>query len=391
VITAGVSPAGATWWRPLVAALLLIGALAALYVTGTTVLGTGREPFSLTWQNGLALALCLASAAPLWRWLHTRVHELADSYHQPLAALSALSTPDPTPGRNVALAVAGAVNLPWVEIELDTISNAGRRPDQADVIEVPVEFQGDVFGVIRVGERRRVSRVTSADLAVLKELAHQLALGVAAERAAERLAHSRAEIVAAREEERLRIRRDLHDGLSPSLASIQLQLKALQRGMGEDDSHRPTIDGLLEDLRHTSADLRRVVYDLRPPMLDDLGLRGTLAHHFGAIAQPMVRLDFEDPAVPAAVEVALLRIATESVLNAVKHARATEVVVTICEEDGLVHLTVTDDGVGFGTDTIPGVGLSSMRERAEELGGTLAVESRPGSGTRIVASIGWSS
>jgi two-component system NarL family sensor kinase len=248
------------------------------------------------------------------------------------------STPDTTPGRNVALAVARAVNLRWVEIELDAIVNTGRRPDDAAVIEVPVEFHGEVFGAIRVGERRRDTRLTPADRDLLKELAHHLALRVAAERAAERLAHSRAELVAAREEERLRIRRDLHDGLSPSLASIHLQLKALQRSMGEDDTHRSTVAGLIEDLRHTSADLRRVVYGLRPPMLDDLGLRGTLAHHFGASTQPEVRLDFEDPAVTAALEFALLRIATESVAHAV-HARATEVVVTVCEKHGLVHLT----------------------------------------------------
>jgi signal transduction histidine kinase len=126
-------------------------------------------------------------------------------------------------------------------------------------------------------------------------------------------------------------------------------------------------------------------------MLDDLGLRGTLAHQFGALAQPEVRLAFTDPAVPAAVDVALLRIATESVTNAVKHAHATEVVVAVDEEEDMVRLTVSDDGVGFDAGTIPGVGLSSMRERAEELGGTLAVVSRPGGGTRIVASIGWSS
>jgi signal transduction histidine kinase len=370
----------------------LIATLLTLYATATTVLGTVREPFSLIWQNALALALCLASAAPLWGWLHTRVHELADSYHRPQAALSALSTPESTPGDTVAVAVAKAVNLPWVEIELDTTSSStGRRPDGADVIEVAVEFQGDLFGVIRVAERRRVSPLTSADLDVLKELAHQLALRVAAERSAERLANSRTEIVAAREEERLRIRRDLHDGLAPSLASVQLQLKALQRKMREDDPDRLTIDELLEDLRHTSADLRRVVYDLRPPMLDDLGLRGTLSHQFGAIAKPKVQLNFGQLSLPAAIEVALLRIATESVMNAVKHAHASEVVVTVEAADGLVQLAVTDDGNGFVADTITGVGLSSMRERAEELGGSLVVESRPGGGTRVAASIGWSS
>ncbi len=387
----GARTAGVTWWRPLVAALLLAVGLLAIYVLSGAVLGTGAELLVPTWQNGLALALCLASAVPLWRWLRPRVDELADSYHQPQVAMSVLATSSFAPEDRVAAAVAKAVHLPWVEIELDSMGNSGRRPEGTDVLEVPVQFQGDVFGVIRVAERRRGSRLTSADLDVLRELAHQLALRVAAERAAEHLAESRTAIVAAREDERLRLRRDLHDGLSPSLASIHLQLKALQRGLKADDPHRPTVDGLLDDLRHTSADLRRVVYDLRPPMLDDLGLRGTLSHQFGPIAQPMVHLDFEDAALPAAVEVALLRIATESVMNAVKHAHASDVVVTVDWGQQLVHLTVTDNGVGFDPGTTPGVGLSSMRERAEELGGTLVVKSDPGTGTRVTASIGWPS
>jgi two-component system NarL family sensor kinase len=383
-------PAGATWWRALVAGFLLLGTLATLYIATTAVLGTVQEPLAARWQNGLALALCLASAKPFWTWLHTRVHDLADSYYQPLAAMAALSTPLATVEGDAARAVAKAVNLPWVEIEVDGVSSAGRRHDAVGVVEVPVQFQREVFGVIRVPGRRRISRLTSADLDVLDELAQQLALRVAAERAIERLAQSRAQIVAGREEERLRIRRDLHDGISPSLASIHLQMKALQRGLKNDDPQRPTIDGVLEDLRQTAAELRRVVYDLRPPMLDDVGLRGTLSHRFEAITRPRVHLDFEDPVLPAAVEVALLRIAVECVTNAVKHGGASDVTVTIDLEEALVHLTVADNGRGFLPDTIPGVGLSSMRERAEELGGVLVVNSTPGTGTRVTASIGWS-
>ncbi len=286
--------------------------------------------------------------------------------------------------------IAKALHLPWVEVELDATGSSGQPGTGSAITEVPVCYRGETYGAIRVAERRPGSGLSPSDTDLLHELADQLALRIAAERAVRRIAESRTEIAAAREEERVRIRHDLHDGLAPSLASVQLQLKALQRGLPGGDVRREVVTELIDSLRHASADLRRLVYDLRPPLLDEEGLRGALEQQFVAITEPTVRVHVRDGELPAAVEVAVLRIASEAVMNAVKHARASAIEVAVEPAELAVRLTITDDGIGLAPTAIPGVGLSSMRQRAEELGGTLRVESA-GSGTRVLATIGWSS
>ena len=381
--------------RSLLALLLLVAGLAAVYVLVGAALGAGAEPLSVDWRNGVALACCAVSAVPLWRWLHDRVHDLADSFHQPYLAVSAASTAADTRSSHTlsvtAAALAKAANLPWVELELDDTGSVGRRVTGATTVEVPVRYRDEVYGVIRVAGRRPGNGLTASDMDLLHEFANELALRVAAERAARRIAESRARIVAAREEERVRIRRDLHDGLAPSLASVQLTLKALQRGLTDDDVHRATVTELIADLQQVSADLRLLVDDLRPPLLDEAGLGGTLRQQFAAIREPTVLLDVGAGTLPPAVEVAVLRIATEAVMNAVRHAGASTVSVSVAPSEDLVRLTVTDDGIGMPAAAVPGVGLSSMRQRAEELGGTLVVESGAGTGTRVRATIGWAS
>jgi two-component system NarL family sensor kinase len=384
--------ASATWWRSLGAALLLLGALLAVYVVVGDVLGAGSERLSLSWQNLVSLGCAGAVAVPLWRWLRDRMHDLADSFPESYLAVTALSSTAPSGATvDTASVIAKALHLPWVEVELDGSASFGHPSAGAAVTVVPVHYRGETYGAIRVAERRPGSGLTRSDTDLLLELADQLALRVAAERAVDTIAESRTEIVAAREEERVRIRRDLHDGLAPSLAAVQLQLTALQRGLPADDIRRETVTELIDQLRGASADLRRLVYDLRPPLLDEAGLRGALEQQFATITEPTVRLQVQDGPLPAAVEVAVLRIAGEAVVNAVKHAGASIIDVTMEAAESSVRLTITDDGIGLATPAIPGVGLSSMRQRAEELGGTLDVESGAGSGTRVVATIGWTS
>lgn len=384
--------ASATWWRSLVAVFLLLAALAAVYVVVGTLIAGGSGPLSATWQNAVALCCAVAAAALLWRWIRDRIHDLADSFPEPYAAVMALSTTSPEPTADTASVIAKALHLPWVEVELDVAGSSGQQPRTGSAItEVPVSYRSQRYGVIRVAERRPGSGLTHADTDLLRELADQLALRVAAERALRRIADSRTEIVAAREEERVRIRRDLHDGLAPSLASVRLQLKALQRSLPDADVRRETVTELIDGLQQASADLRRLVYGLRPPLLDEAGLSGALEQQFAGITEPRVRVHVSDGELPAAVEVAVLRIAAEAVMNAVKHARASTIEVTVEPSQREVHVSIVDDGIGLAPATAPGVGLSSMRQRAEELGGTLVVESGVARGTRVVAAIGWSS
>lgn len=146
---------------------------------------------------------------------------------------------------------------------------------------------------------------------------------------------------------------------------------------------------LRDELRGAIADIRRLVYDLRPPALDDLGLAGALrrlAERYGSEGeQPRVLVEASEdlPNLPAAVEVAVYRIAQEALTNVVRHSRAkTCVVRLVVNED--VAMEILDDGVGIAAERSAGVGLSSMRERAAELGGSCVVESTPESGARVL-------
>ena len=204
------------------------------------------------------------------------------------------------------------------------------------------------------------------------------------------LQRARERLVAAREEERRRLRRDLHDGLGPALAGAALKVEAAENLLVSEPA---AAGALLEDARseiqNAVADVRRLVYALRPPALDELGLVGALreqAEKLGAADHPRVEIDASDElkSLPAAVEVAAYRISLEAMTNAARHADARTCVVRIAL-NGDLELEVVDDGGGLPDDYRAGVGISSMRERAEELGGTCEVESLDGRGTRVRA------
>jgi signal transduction histidine kinase len=227
------------------------------------------------------------------------------------------------------------------------------------------------------------------------------------------LQRSRERLVATREEERRRLRRDLHDGLGPTLASLALRLDAARKLVRRKPEDAEALLSRLKDqTQDTVGDVRRLVYGLRPPALDDLGLlaavrqqaeghgfvvHGFVVHGFpgdeatGAVDGRGLAFSLEAPEdllpLPAAVEVAAYRIVQEALTNVARHARARtcRVRFSVDPAGGVLELEVTDDGVGMAEGRRAGVGLSSMRERAEELGGTLAVEPGPEGGTRVLA------
>ena len=205
-------------------------------------------------------------------------------------------------------------------------------------------------------------------------------------RASEQVQDSRAALVTAREEERRRIRRDLHDGLGPALASMKLQLTAVQRLLETDPARAAQLLGeVRQGMNETTADIRRLVYGLRPPLLDDLGLVAALRNHPSAHAglQLSVQPD-ELPELPAAVEVALYRIASESIHNAVRHSGGQHCQVSIEVAADEVCMRITDDGRGLPEPLVDGVGVSAIRERAAELGGSVELTSDGGTTIRTV-------
>jgi signal transduction histidine kinase len=204
------------------------------------------------------------------------------------------------------------------------------------------------------------------------------------------LQRARERLVAAREEERRRLRRDLHDGLGPALAGAALKVEAAENLLESDPAAAATLLGdARTEIQAAVADVRRLVYALRPPALDELGLVGALreqAERIGVGERVHVEVDAPDrvDGLPAAVEVAAYRIALEAMTNVERHADARSCVVRI-STNGDLELEIADDGHGLASDFRAGVGIASMRERAAELGGTCAVEQVDGRGTRVRA------
>jgi signal transduction histidine kinase len=266
---------------------------------------------------------------------------------------------------------------------------------------LPLTHRGELVGALCLAPRGPGEGFSEADRRLLRDLAtqagaaaHAVRLTVALRSSLEDLRRSREKLVAAQDEERRRIQRDLHDGLGPVLASMRLRLEAcLDATQKTGDPLADDLERLYELVGQATADIRRLVYDLRPPVLDQLGLVPALRQHcerFGRESSVEVRFEAEEGLpVPAAAEVALLRVAQEALVNVGKHARASRVELRLARNDGWLGLEVRDDGAGFDPNGhLPeGTGIASMRERAELLGGTLHVDSRPGAGTRVAARI----
>jgi signal transduction histidine kinase len=209
---------------------------------------------------------------------------------------------------------------------------------------------------------------------------------------AEALQHSHLRLVTAREEERRRLRRDLHDGLGPQLAALRLKVDAIHNGLHQDParSERLLLE-VKEQIAVAIGDIRRTVYGLRPPTLDQLGLVSAIREHVHILGtendlQISVVGPETLPALPAAIEVAAYCVVVEGITNVVKHANAPRCYVGICLS-GDLHLVIADDGIGLPDHYMAGVGLASMRERVAELSGSFAISSQVGQGTRIEVSL----
>src|SRR5437588_7570891 len=198
-----------------------------------------------------------------------------------------------------------------------------------------------------------------------------------------------------REQERLRLCRELHDGLGPTLAAVHLQAGTLRSLISCNPVAADALVGELRSaLRTMMADLRCLVYALRPPTLDELGLVGAIRQHTALyrahceLKTLQVEVEAPDylPLLPAAVEVAVYRIVQEALANVVRHAQARTCCIRLWVDDAL-YLEIIDDGVGLPEKYRTGVGLLSMRERAAELGGRCVIEPAFLGGTRVYAQI----
>jgi signal transduction histidine kinase len=237
---------------------------------------------------------------------------------------------------------------------------------------------------------------SQTDRRLLETIARQAGVAAYNVRLTQDLQRSRERLVTTREDERRRLRRDLHDGLGPVIASMSFKLDAVHNMADRDvNAVKKMVTELKTQMQEALADIRRIAYDLRPPALVELGLVGALKEHVAAynLAQGVqITLEAPEnpPPLPAAVEVAAYRIALEAITNVSRHAGAQHCFVRLSLPDDLC-LEITDDGRGLPQAVRVGVGLTSMRERAEELGGTCRAEVLPQGGTGVMARLPLSS
>jgi signal transduction histidine kinase len=307
---------------------------------------------------------------------------------------------------NIVETVARNLKLPYAAIEL--VNDAGNPHESlvitfgnpsACTLSLPLEYQGEKMGKLILAQRTPDEPFTPSEHRLLINIADQAGVAAHAFRLTRVLQRSREQLVTSREEERRRIQRDLHDGLGPALATMKLKLDSLQYllpiDIGKSSELASDVAG---DVQRALDDIRLLVHELRPPALDQLGLVAALrefATRLTCETGDCLQVEIEASPLPplaAAVEVAAYRIVTEALTNVIKHAHARHCIVTITKDipsSGII-VTIEDDGIGLQANAHATVGLRSMRERAEELGGKLAIESRVPSGTRVKAWLPWS-
>ena len=234
----------------------------------------------------------------------------------------------------------------------------------------PIDVDGEHAGDLVVGVRPGDSGLSRDDERVLMLSLPLLVQTMRARSLAASLQRARVASAAGREEERRRLRRDLHDGLGPRLTGIAFTADAA-RLASADSAVAPMLDRIRAEAETALGEIREMAYALRPPALDELGLLGAIKIRVETLDGPHVTVDATTlPPLPAAVEVAAYRIVMEALTNVVRHSGATRATVVLRADPASLVVSVSDDGSSSG-GWVPGVGLTSMRERAAELGGTV--------------------
>ena len=347
----------------------------------------------------LVLVLAVAVYGPLRGWLGAGVRRLlfgrrGDRYDVVSAFAARLEETRTVDEQLPALAaaVASTFKVPFVRVEVLTPAggslSAAHGVPRADSHEIDIAYRGERIGSLVLPVTGLRAMLSRRDQGLLVDLVRQAAIAIRSSLLAEEVQESRERLVLGREDDRRRIRRDLHDGLGPALGGVAMRLDAAGNAVDTDPERARELVRLARtEVRDALDDVRRLVHDLRPPALDDLGLTAALEQQAERVRPEVdvtVRADGLG-VLPAAVEVAAYRIAAEALTNVVKHAHARHAEVALARDGAVLVVEVRDDGRGIGEDVTAGVGLLSLRERAEELGGRCEVCCPDGGGTRVRA------
>ena len=377
----------------------LTGLVIGLYMFVVGIFGVLLPVQNNLFLSVLATGLIAALFQPLRVRLQRRVNRFMYGEPQdPVTTLAQLgqrleaaAVPQQTLNTLVAT-IPEALNVPYAALHLTELDiNWQHGAVSEAVIRLPVHYQNEAVGMLLVAHRVSGERFTPAEEILLQNLTHQAGTAVHVLKLTTDLQQVNAQLRQAQQAERQRLRRDLHDGLGPALAGLTLKVEAT-RNYAERNPEAAA--KLLREYKTQTADIirdiRRIVNDLQPAALDQLGLLSALGEFVSRNSNGRTQLLFEAPQtlppLPAAVEVVVYRIATEAITNCLRHADATQCTLSLVSAVELL-LTIRDNGVGLPVDYQDGIGLSSMRQRVLELGGTLQIETAVGKGTNIFVAI----
>lgn len=416
---------------PLVNRTLVYGSLSVcvvlIYTLTVLYLGQFFQTSNHYMVSLLATAVVAVAFAPLKEWLQKQINRIMKGRHDdPYAVLLELGNQLIQPQAPEAMlnavvqTVKDALRLPYTAIYAgvggqDTLVVSAGDPLH-ELQGMPIIHRGEKLGMLQIASRSSGELFTAEDNKFLDVLLRQAGpivenwqMTQGMKLLAQDLQESREKLVLAREEERRQIRKNLHDDLAPKLAALALNAATAQ--IYVEKQPEVAIDMLVDlrkVIRSTVDEIRTLVHDLRPPTLDELGLIGAIQERIALLTKPAAMLAGEEgteplqiklyapqplPPLPAAVEVAVYRIVTESLVNVVKHAKATTCLVKLeVSASNQLQVEIADNGTpstssqaNYITGGKGGIGLVSIKERAAELGGHCSIERPAAGGTRVVA------
>jgi signal transduction histidine kinase len=389
--------------------VLYVGALGALAAVYLVVVATASVAMSQTTASALAAAAVAVVAVlggmlavRLLRALRTRLYGFGSTHGAAAAAIARSLKGTGQGAEGLAATIAAALAVSYVAVrdgEGRLVSEHLPCPETRDPeahrlldVPVPVRVAGstgpEILGRVVLALPWGQPRLSRRDEAVLDEALPFVALVLRSQHEARLLREAQSAAAASREDERRRLRRDLHDGVGPLLAAQLLAIDTLR--LEPERQARDELLTRLESATHEAlVETRRIARDLRPDALDGTGLEAAVraeAARFTAAGLPVtVDWSVDGECLPDAVEVAAFRVVQESLSNAARHAAAARCEIALRDGEAAVELSVTDDGCGRG-ERPDGLGTASMRERVTELGGRLTVTPGPGGlGTSVRA------
>ncbi len=375
---------------------LLSAVVAGVYAATVWFLGEvlGESTGAPIVATTVIALLALPARTWLQRHVNRWVHGDAEEPYAVLARLGdrlgSVAAPDELVERvlpSVVEQVARSLRAQEARLALGDGTVASYGGGAGEEVAVDLVYAGERLGVLAV---RRSAGFDDADVRALDRLAAQAAVAAHTVLLSREAQRAREAVVLAREEERRRLRRDLHDGVGPSLAALALHAETARDLAAEDPAAAVAVlDRLVPRLNAAVADVRALVHELRPPTLDELGLVTAVHALADRLSTGRTRVVAEVdalPELPAAVEVAAYHLVGEAAGNAVRHSGASVVRVRIVAGHDALEVTVADDGTGLPQAAPTGLGMTTMRERAEELGGRFTLHSDD-DGTLVTATL----